>query len=152
MEFKIREASLHDVEIIAGFNAEMAKETEGKELEFITIAEGIKGLMNKPQYGRYIIAETGGKPVGCLMITYEWTDWRNGLFWWIQSVYVKKEFRSKGIYRAMHEYIRTEATHAENVVGLRLYVEKENSAAMAVYNKMGMKETRYKLFEEEIKK
>ena len=130
----------------------MVFETENKIIDPKNIEKGVIGLMDNYVYGFYIVRLIDGEPISCMMITYEWTDWRNGLFWWIQSVYVKKEFRSKGIYRAMHEYIRTEATHEENVVGLRLYVEKENSAAMAVYNKMGMKETRYKLFEEEIKK
>jgi ribosomal protein S18 acetylase RimI-like enzyme len=147
---KIIKAQKQHALTIAEFNVAMALETENKIIPPEKIIPGVESLMEKPHYGFYIIAEHENEITGCMMITYEWTDWRNGLFWWIQSVFVKKEYRQKGIYRAMHEFVRKEAKKHEEVVGIRLYVEKDNKNAQQVYHKMGMKETDYKLFEEMI--
>jgi len=144
----IRAAASADTETIASFNEAMATETEGKTLDPATIRAGVRGLFARPDLGFYVVAEDGGRIVGQLMITYEWSDWRNGVFWWIQSVYVRPEFRGKGIYRALHAHVRTMAKAAGGVCGFRLYVEKENAAAQETYRRLGMHETPYVLFEE----
>ncbi len=144
----IRRATPADAETIALFNEAMARETEGKTLDASTIREGVRALLARPDRGFYIVAEEGGTVLGQLMITFEWSDWRNGLFWWIQSVYVRPERRGAGVYRALHERVRGMAREAGGVCGLRLYVERANAVAMATYRRMGMEETHYRLFEE----
>ena len=144
----IRAATPADIETIASFNEAMATETEGKTLDPATIRAGVRGLFARPDLGFYIVAEDGGRIVGQLMITYEWSDWRDGVFWWIQSVYVRPEVRGKGVYRALHEHVRAMAKDAGGVCGFRLYVEKENAAAQETYRRLGMHETPYVLFEE----
>ena len=145
---EIRSATPADIETIASFNEAMATETEGKTLDPATIRAGVRGLFARPDLGFYIVAEDGGRIVGQLMITYEWSDWRDGVFWWIQSVYVRPETRGKGVYRALHAHVRTMAKAAGGVCGFRLYVEKENAAAQETYRRLGMHETPYVLFEE----
>jgi len=144
----IRPAVPADAETIAAFNEAMARETEGKTLDPATIRAGVKGLFSRPSLGFYLLAEETGMPAGQLMITYEWSDWRCGVFWWIQSVYVRPEFRGKGVYRALHQRVRQMAKEAGGVCGFRLYVEKENTTAQATYRRLGMHETRYLMFEE----
>jgi len=144
----IRPAVPADAETIAVFNEAMAYETERKTLDPATIRAGVKGLLSRPSLGFYLLAEEAGTPAGQLMITYEWSDWRCSVFWWIQSVYVRPEYRGKGVYRALHERVRQMAKEAGGVCGFRLYVEKENATAQATYLRMGMHETRYRLFEE----
>jgi GNAT superfamily N-acetyltransferase len=151
-ETDIRKATINDAPSIIEFNIRMAMETEQKELKKEDIEPGVHGLFSRPQYGFYIVAEAEDRVVGSLMITYEWSDWRNGLFWWIQSVYVIPEFRRKGVYRAMYSRIKEMAADAkeqgENICGFRLYVEKENSRAQKTYASLGMSETHYRMFEE----
>jgi ribosomal protein S18 acetylase RimI-like enzyme len=144
----IRPATPADAETIASFNEAMALETEGRSLDPSTIRAGVRGLLTRPDLGFYLLAEEGGAAVGQLMITFEWSDWRNGVFWWIQSVFVKPEVRGRGVYRALHERVREMAVEAGGVCGFRLYVEKENAVAQATYRRLGMHETRYVLFEE----
>lgn len=144
----IRKAMTSDIETIAQFNINMARETENKVLPREIITQGVATLINKPHLGFYLIAEKEGEIVGSLMVTTEWSDWRNGLFWWIQSVYVVKEFRRQGIYSALYERVK-KLSKAERVCGFRLYVEKENEVAQSTYEKLGMKETHYLLYEEE---
>ncbi len=144
----IRKAAADDAEPIAEFNIAMAMETEQKKLERDRIEPGVKALFDHPEYGFYLVAESGDEIIGSLMVTKEWSDWRNGLFWWIQSVYVIPEFRRKGVYRAMYEKVKQLADQAENVCGFRLYVEKENTIAQQTYLSLGMDETHYKMFEE----
>ena len=145
---EIRSATPADAETIASFNEAMAVETEGKTLDPATVRAGVRGLFARPEFGFYVVAEDGGRIVGQLMITYEWSDWRDGVFWWIQSVYVRPEVRGKGVYRALHEHVRAMAKAAGGVCGFRLYVEKENAAAQETYRRLGMHETPYVLFEE----
>ena len=147
-EINIRKALLKDAKIIAKFNSAMALETEGKCLKEKIISAGVENLFKHPEYGFYIVAETENRVVGCLLITYEWSDWRNGLIWWIQSVYIHPEFRRRGIYRQMYSYIKTMALSAKNICGIRLYVEKENTTAQSTYKNLGMIETVYNMYEE----
>jgi ribosomal protein S18 acetylase RimI-like enzyme len=148
----IRQAAAEDAEAIAQFNINMAWETEEKKLDREIITSGVYSLMKNLEYGFYIVAETGSETVASLMITKEWSDWRNGLFWWIQSVYVKPEYRRQGIYRRMYRFVKDLAENHPEVCGCRLYVEKENTVAQSTYSALGMTETHYKLFEEEFEK
>jgi ribosomal protein S18 acetylase RimI-like enzyme len=143
-----RRGGERDAGTIAAFNGAMALETEGKELIPEVIDAGVRRLIGMPSLGFYIVAENEGEVIGCLMVTNEWSDWRNGMFWWIQSVYVKKEFRRQGVYRRMYEHVRSLAQSDSSVCGFRLYVEKENEAAHATYSSLGMKETDYLIYEE----
>jgi len=144
----IRRGEMRDAAVIAQFNAQMARETEGKELIPEVIGAGVRRLIETPSLGFYLVAEHEGRVVACLMITNEWSDWRNGLFWWIQSVYVDAAFRRQGVYRRMYEEVRSLAKADAGVCGFRLYVEKENEVAHATYASLGMKETDYFMYEE----
>ncbi|HEY8049311.1 MAG TPA: GNAT family N-acetyltransferase [Ramlibacter sp.] len=144
----VRRGEMRDADTIARFNAAMARETEGKELIDEVIGAGVRRLLATPSLGFYLVAEHDGKVVACLMITNEWSDWRNGLFWWIQSVYVDAAYRRKGVYRRMYEEVRALAKADAGVCGFRLYVEKENEVAHATYASLGMKETDYFMYEE----
>jgi ribosomal protein S18 acetylase RimI-like enzyme len=148
LELAFRRGELRDADTIAAFNAAMALETEGKELIPEVIGAGVRRLIGMPTLGFYVVAENAGEVVACLMITNEWSDWRNGLFWWIQSVYVEKEFRRQGVYRRMYEHVRALAQGDASVCGFRLYVEKENESAQATYASLGMKHTDYLIYEE----
>jgi ribosomal protein S18 acetylase RimI-like enzyme len=147
--FVIRKAAPEDAPAIARFNIAMAMETEGKTLKPEEIEPGVRGLFDKPEYGFYLMAETeAGEVAGSLMITFEWSDWRNGVIWWIQSVYVMPEHRRKGVYRAMYSHVKTLASRQTDVCGIRLYVEKENRTAQRTYSTLGMEGTHYRVFEE----
>jgi len=144
----IRKARATDAETLAGFNRAMARETESKELERDASLRGVRALLEHPEHGRYLVAEVGGDAAGSLMLTTEWSDWRNGFFWWIQSVYVQPERRRQGVYRALHEEVRRQARREGDVCGIRLYVERENGGARQVYESLGMESTGYRLYEE----
>jgi ribosomal protein S18 acetylase RimI-like enzyme len=148
MQLSLRRGEQRDAATIARFNAQMAFETEGKELIPEVIGAGVQRLLDTPALGFYLVAEHEGRVIACLMITNEWSDWRNGLFWWIQSVYVEKDFRRRGVYRRMYEEVRAMAQRDAGVCGFRLYVEKDNEAAHATYSSLGMNETDYLLYEE----
>ena len=126
----------------------MAWETENKELAPEIISRGVERLINKPEYGFYLIAEIGDDIAGTLMVTTEWSDWRDGLFWWIQSVYVAPQHRRKGVYRAMYDEVKTLAADQPDVCGYRLYVEKDNVIAQSTYEQLGMHATDYLLYEQ----
>jgi ribosomal protein S18 acetylase RimI-like enzyme len=144
----IRIASLKDTSAIADFNRAMALETENKILNSEILLQGVTSVLKKPELGFYIVAELKGKVVGCLMITTEWSDWRNGIFWWIQSVYIHPEHRRCGIYSKMYEYIKTMVSENSQICGFRLYVDQKNEIAQKGYVSLGMKKTKYLLFEE----
>ena len=148
----IRKATEADANSIIEFNIEMAMETESKALKRNEIEPGVKSLFAKPEYGFYLVAEDRGKAVASLMITFEWSDWRNGLFWWIQSVYVVPGYRRQGVYRRMYETIKQMGSAESGVCGYRLYVEKENKNAQKTYAALGMDETHYKMFVEELQR
>jgi ribosomal protein S18 acetylase RimI-like enzyme len=150
MTFHIRTANRADIPMLAEFNRAMAQESEDKPLDIAKVKAGIGGLFDRPTEGRYLIAEDErGVAAGALMLTFEWSDWRNGRFWWIQSVYVQPQFRRSGVYRALHAHVRAAAQAEPDACGLRLYVERDNTGAQATYLAMGMIETHYRLFEEE---
>jgi ribosomal protein S18 acetylase RimI-like enzyme len=147
MNLSIRLADSSDVSIIAEFNTAIAKETEGIELNREHLRKGVEALFADPSKGLYYIAESNGKIVGQLMITYEWSDWRNATFWWIQSVYVHPEYRRRGVFRALYRYIETIAGTRRDVCGVRLYVEKENDRAQKTYEALGMRRSHYHMME-----
>ncbi|MHC4118306.1 MAG: GNAT family N-acetyltransferase [Planctomycetota bacterium] len=147
-ELLVRIAEDRDIETLAKFNMALAWETEQKKLEPAVVTKGLQTLFKNPQHGFYTVAEMAGKVVGCIMITYEWSDWRCGLFWWIQSVYVDSEFRRQGVFRKIYEFLKERASHEPNVCGFRLYVENFNHAGQSTYTGVGMKEISYKFFEE----
>jgi ribosomal protein S18 acetylase RimI-like enzyme len=144
----LRKAELRDADVIARFNAAMALETEGKVLLPERIDPGVRRLLGEPSLGFYVVAERAGSVVGCLMITNEWSDWRNGLFWWIQSVYIVPAARRQGVYRALYDHVRGMARADPGICGFRLYVEKENTAAQRTYASLGMAPTDYLIYEE----
>ena len=151
--FNIRPATVDDVATIVGFNAAMALETEQRRLDLDRLREGTLALLTHHQYGFYIVAETsveaGRTAVGQLMITFEWSDWRNGVFWWVQSVYVTPEWRRRGVYRTMHEHIAAQAKEDPRVCGIRLYVEQQNHRAQTVYRRVGLIPAVYTVYEQD---
>lgn len=146
-EVLISNAIPEDAETIAQYNVAMAKETEDTILDPETVLEGTKALFENSQYGFYVVAEVDKKVVGTLLVTYEWSDWRNAVYWWVQSVYVHPDHRRKGVFTALFEHVKTEAEKEGNVCYIRLYVENENLNAQKTYAKLGMKESVYKIFE-----
>lgn len=146
---KIREATIQDAEIIAQNNNLMAVETEGKELEWDIIFNGVKAVINDANKGFYLVVEDEGKVAANLMITFEWSDWRNSTIWWIQSVYVVKEYRRKGLYKALYEETKKRAKEA-GVKVIRLYVEQENKVAQKTYENLGMQHSYYYMYEADI--
>ena len=146
---QIRKAKKTDAEILAYFNTTMAWETENRELFQPVVKAGVENLISHPEYGFYILAEIEGEVAGTLMITSEWSDWRNGLFWWIQSVYVRPEYRRQGVFKRLYRYAESLARQQSEVCGLRLYVDRQNHSAQQTYRSMGMQATHYDLYEVE---
>lgn len=145
----IRMATKADLEVLVRFQIAMASESEDKGLDENTLRHGIATALSSEDLALYILAEIAGKPVGTLMLTWEWSDWRNGRFWWIQSVYVASSHRRLGVYSAMHHHVLSLASEDPKAAGIRLYVEKDNDGAQATYRRLGMVETHYRLFETE---
>ena len=143
----IRPAIASDAETIAAFNAAMARETEHMELDQTRLLEGVRAVLADSSKGSYTVAEADGRVVGQMMITFEWSDWRNGVFWWIQSVYVRPDFRSRGVFKRLYGHVAEQAKSAGDVCGLRLYVERENSRAQQTYQHLGMTKTPYEVYE-----
>lgn len=144
---QVRPASQLHIDNIIDFNIAMASETEGKDLDPETVREGVLAVCNRDDLGFYVIAECSGRSIGQLLITYEWSDWRNALFWWIQSVYVRPEYRRQGVYKALHYYVSECARQQDEVCGLRLYVDKDNRIAQGVYSGLQMRPTHYDMYE-----
>jgi ribosomal protein S18 acetylase RimI-like enzyme len=147
-EITIRIAKIEDLNSLVEFNQAMALETEGKHLDPQILRSGVEAVFHDERKGFYVVAESGGAILGGLMITFEWSDWRDNWFWWIQSVYVLPEARGRGVYRGLYDFVKTRARAAKDVCGFRLYVEKENERAQKVYEKLGMAETYYLMYEE----
>lgn len=142
----IRRAVRSDAAAIVKFQQAMAMETEGLALDALTLEKGVAAVFDDKTKGEYFVAEDEGMVVASLMITYEWSDWRNGFVWWFQSVYVTPEYRRSGIFRKMYAFVREEGLK-ENICGLRLYVESQNHRAQKTYEAMGMNGSHYKTYE-----
>jgi GNAT superfamily N-acetyltransferase len=146
MAIQVRSAKQCDAATIVAFNRRLAEETEHLKLDRAVLAAGVAAVLADSGRGRYFVAEENGKVIGQLMITYEWSDWRNGWVWWLQSVYVSAEARGKGVFRALFHHALQEA-RKENVVLLRLYVEKENRPAQATYERLGFEAIHFHLYQ-----
>lgn len=142
-----RAARRDDHHAIVEFQIAMARETESIDLDRDTCTRGVAAVFDDVSLGRYFVAEVDGRVVGSLLITYEWSDWRNGNVWWIQSVYVVPEARGGGVYRALYEHVRTIVESDPLLRGIRLYVDKRNTSAQKVYAKLGMNGEHYLVFE-----
>ncbi|MDQ2747906.1 MAG: GNAT family N-acetyltransferase [Acidobacteriota bacterium] len=145
---EIRIANSADAASLIDFNQAMALETEGKSLNSETLRKGVGAIFDDEKKGFYVVAESENEIVGGLMITFEWSDWRDQWFWWIQSVYILPKFRGRKIYCLLYEFVKRKAVEHGDVCGFRLYVERENINAQKVYEKMGMSSSHYLMFEE----
>jgi GNAT superfamily N-acetyltransferase len=143
----IRLARSSDRDTLIDFNSAMAFETEQKSLDPGVLGRGVMGVFEDIRRGFYLIADHGSRPVGCLMITSEWSDWRCGDWWWIQSVYIKPEARRKGVFRGLYKDVERRARATAGVVGIRLYVEHNNAVAQHTYTQLGMQDAGYRMME-----
>jgi len=143
----IRKATIEDWQAIAEFQIAMALETENVKLDPPTVEKGVNAVFSDPSRGIYFVAEDEGMVVGSLLVTFEWSDWRNGNIWWIQSVYVKPEFRRNGVFKKLFGHIKQIVLRDEAIRGIRLYAEKSNSIAHKTYRNLGMNSEHYALFE-----
>jgi GNAT superfamily N-acetyltransferase len=143
---RIRDAVPADSDSLVEFNAAMALETENMALDPATLRAGVVALFVEPQRGFYLVAEDAGIVIGCLMITREWSDWRNGNWWWLQSVYVRADYRRRGVFRTLYADVEQRARRADGVIGLRLYVERDNTHAQRTYAALGMQPTHYAIY------
>ena len=149
-ELNIRQGRIDDGETITRFNAAMALESEGVSLDRATLRAGVEAALVDDAKAFYLLAETDGEPVGQLMVTTEWSDWRNGWIWWIQSVYVKPEARRHGVYRRLYQRLMEMARARGDIRGMRLYVMRENWTAKRTYEALGMSHSHYDLYETEL--
>ena len=147
MNLNIRAARIWDAAFLAAGNVAMAFESEHKQLDRATVMRGVQAVLEDPSKGRYFVAERDGHAVGQLMVTYEWSDWRNGNFWWIQSVYVLPEARRLGVFRSLFGHLEQLAKGDPTVCGIRLYVERENARAQATYRHCGLEDAGYVVME-----
>jgi len=150
--WQIRRATTQDVAALVAFNQAMALETEGKSLDTATLTNGVSAVLDSDSRGFYLVAEQNSEVIASLMVTYEWSDWRNANFWWVQSVYVKPEHRRRGLYRALYAEVKELAEAATGVCGYRLYVERDNTIAQQTYESLGMAPTDYFMYEASNKK
>jgi len=144
---KIRDATASDLPFIEAANAALASETEGQALDSALLQAGVQAALEDPRLGRYYLAERDGQVLGQLMTTFEWSDWRNGLFLWIQSVYVLPEHRGGGVFKALFEHLARVAREDPRVCGIRLYVDRGNERAKSVYRRLGMHRSNYGVME-----
>ena len=147
MTIQIRDAKPTDAAQIADFNTNMAQETESKTLDPNLIGPGVEAVLSDREKGRYWVADIDGEAAGQLLVTYEWSDWRNGMIWWIQSVYVPEKFRRKGVFSALYKHVESLAKADASVCGIRLYVERSNEKAQATYLNLGMVDPGYRMME-----
>lgn len=146
-QLRVRSALPSDAGTIMEFNLQLAAESEDKALDRVRLSRGVAALLADPAKGRYFVAENDGTVVGQVMHTSEWSDWRNGTIWWLQSVYVVPELRGRGVFRALFSHVVALAQRDANVVGLRLYVDQRNAAARQVYQRMGLVPAGYDVLE-----
>ncbi len=145
----IRNARRDDFPLIVEFNDRLAEESEGKKLDRAVLSKGVQRALDSPEMCRYFMAEVDGEVAGQTMITFELTDWRDGILWWLQSVYVRPEFRKLGVFRALYQHIAALAKTDADVRGIRLYVEQGNVRAQRVYEQMGMQPGGYLVYEQD---
>lgn len=143
----IRKATINDLEVIVQYNYNMAKETEDLELDWERLTEGVRNILSDETKGIYFVCELDGIVAGQMMITLEWSDWRNGYFWWIQSVYISREYRGQGVFRQLYNHVEKLALSKDDVCGLRLYVDQHNHRAQKTYQSCGMHKTGYHMYE-----
>ena len=146
-KIEVRQAIMQDATLLASWAQAMAMETEHKHLDGDTVLKGVQAGIADPKRARYFIAMSGESPAGTLMLTTEWSDWRNADWWWIQSVYVHPDFRRMGVFQAMYRHVEKMAKENPGVCGLRLYVEHENKNAQLTYEKLGMVDAGYRMME-----
>jgi GNAT superfamily N-acetyltransferase len=142
-----RDALSADAPAIIDFQLAMARETEELELDREVLTRGVHAVFDDPSLGRYFVAESGGAVVASLLITYEWSDWRNGMVWWIQSVFVVADHRRRGVYAGLYALVRAIVDGDPAIRGIRLYVDQRNSRAQQVYARLGMDGGHYQVFE-----
>lgn len=147
MEIRIRKGMYTDTNTITQFQIAMALETENFELDPRTVNQGVAAVLNNEQLGRYYVAESAGQVLGSLLTTYEWSDWRNGMILWIQSVYIRPEYRKMGVYTQLYRFIHDQVERDSGLCGIRLYVDKTNIPAQNVYARLGMNGEHYRVFE-----
>ena len=147
MNIQIRRATPTDADRIAEFNGAMARETENLMLDRQRLRLGVEAVLRDPAKGFYTVAEVDGQVVGQMMVTLEWSDWRNATFWWLQSVYVQPAYRRQGVYRRLYQHVLDEAKARKDIRGVRLYVSKENAIAQRVYERLGLKKALYEMYE-----
>jgi GNAT superfamily N-acetyltransferase len=143
----IRQAVFDDVETLVDFNIALCRETEGRELDRVTVSEGVRRFVSEPARGQYVVALIAGEVVGQTAHTFEWSDWRNGEIWWIQSVYVHPLHRGRGVFRALFAHIKQLGEKDAECCGIRLYMERENDSARQSYLRLGFSETGYEVLE-----
>ncbi len=143
----VRKATREDISTIVSFQQDMAMETESMTLDVSIVSKGVTSVFDHPEYGFYLVATENDLVVGSMLLTPEWSDWRNATWLWIQSVYVGAEHRKKGVFKSLYNYIQNVVNRTENYAGLKLYVDQDNKRAQEVYKKMGMDLSHYQLFE-----
>jgi GNAT superfamily N-acetyltransferase len=149
---RVRRAHWNDIPVITEHNRAMAWETERKVLDPEQARSGVESVLKDPGKGFYLVILLDGSLIGQCMVTFEWSDWRNGNFWWVQSVYVAEEYRKKGVFNRLFQELEHLARNEADTVGLRLYVEEGNTIAQEAYRHLGMSETAYCIFEKEFRK
>lgn len=147
MPASIREATNADLDTVVEFNLALARESEGRELDRAVLRDGVAALLADDEKGTYFLAELEGRVIAQTMITYEWSDWRNGVFWWIQSVYVAADQRGTGVFSQLYRHIHQLALDTPTVCGLRLYVDQDNQNAADIYRALGMQDAHYDMLE-----
>jgi ribosomal protein S18 acetylase RimI-like enzyme len=148
MSLTIRRAVSEDEAVLVAYNSALAWETERKRLRSEVLLAGVRAVFSDSARGFYTVAVKDGEIVGQMMVTYEWSDWRNGWFWWVQSVYVREDARREGVFRSLYQEVQRQAIADPTVIGLRLYVESDNHRAQSTYRALGMAATTYGLMEE----
>ncbi len=148
-DFHIRLAEPRDLESLVTYNMALASETEGRQLERSLLRSGVESILADATKGFYVVMEhrPTGEMIGQVLITFEWSDWRNAVFWWLQSVYVHKEWRRQGVFKSLYDYVLAEGKRQGHVAGIRLYVEQDNTVAQEVYANAGLSTAPYKVFE-----
>ena len=149
IDLTITRGETSDIDAIVRFQADMAMESEGIMLDMCRLTSGVTSAMKDESKGTYLVARANGTPIGSLMLTREWSDWNNQWYWWIQSVYVMPEYRKKGVYKAMYATLKDMAQE-NGVSQIRLYADRTNLTAQQVYQRLGMRESHYLMFEETI--